>query len=182
MGFDALIEKVRQAEIALEARERQAAADWRQTRTSWRAAWTPGRVVLAGLPQHRRGLREGAARVVLVGQPDRHLAALEPGLLPEAAQSVGDDAGVDDLTAALAEAGRLLGTVGTVLPATVDPVVIKAEVAGGGGEGQGLGRKGGATAPRGNPGAPCPPAAGGGGKGRGAGAGRRRCRGRAPGG
>lgn len=49
MGFDALIEKVRQAELALEAKERQTAADWRQLRASWRAMWTPGRIVLAGL-------------------------------------------------------------------------------------------------------------------------------------
>lgn len=49
MGFDALIEKVRQAEAALEARERQAGADWRQTKASWRAIWTPGRILLAGL-------------------------------------------------------------------------------------------------------------------------------------
>lgn len=49
MGFDALIEKVRQAEVALEARERQAGADWRQTKASWRAMWTPGRILLAGL-------------------------------------------------------------------------------------------------------------------------------------
>jgi hypothetical protein len=49
VGFDALIEKVRQAEAALEARERQAGADWRQTKASWRALWTPGRILLAGL-------------------------------------------------------------------------------------------------------------------------------------
>ncbi len=42
----------------------------------------------------------------------------------------------DDLPAALAEAGRLLGCVGTVLPATLDPVVIKAEIAGESIEGQ----------------------------------------------
>ncbi len=49
VGFDALIEKVRQAEVALEAKERQTAADVRQLRASWRALWTPGRIVLAGL-------------------------------------------------------------------------------------------------------------------------------------
>jgi hypothetical protein len=49
MGFDALIEKVRQAETALEAQERRAGADWRQLRGSWRSLWTPGRIVLAGL-------------------------------------------------------------------------------------------------------------------------------------
>ena len=49
MSFDALIQKVKQAEAALEAQERQAAADWRQLKASWRALWTPGRIVLAGL-------------------------------------------------------------------------------------------------------------------------------------
>ena len=49
VGFDALIEKVRQAEDALEAKERQTGADWRQTKSSWRAMWTPGRIVVAGL-------------------------------------------------------------------------------------------------------------------------------------
>ena len=49
MGFDALIEKVRQAETALEAQERRVGADWRQLRASWRSLWTPGRIVLAGL-------------------------------------------------------------------------------------------------------------------------------------
>lgn len=49
MSFEALIEKVKQAETALEAQERQAAADWRQFKASWRQAWTPGRIVIAGL-------------------------------------------------------------------------------------------------------------------------------------
>jgi hypothetical protein len=49
MGFEALKDKVKQAETALEARERQTAADWRQLKASWRAAWTPGRIIVAGL-------------------------------------------------------------------------------------------------------------------------------------
>ncbi|RMH93411.1 hypothetical protein EBB59_05915 [Lysobacter pythonis] len=49
MGFKQLIHKVTQAEQALEARERSVGADWRQLRTSWRAIWTPGRIVIAGL-------------------------------------------------------------------------------------------------------------------------------------
>ena len=48
MGFHELIEKVQQAETALEARERQAAADWRQTKATWRSMWTPGRIVIVG--------------------------------------------------------------------------------------------------------------------------------------
>ena len=49
MSFDKLINKVSQAEAALEAQERRVAADVRQFKSSWRAAWTPGRIVIAGL-------------------------------------------------------------------------------------------------------------------------------------
>ena len=49
MSFKQLITKVEQAEQALEAQERRAAADWRQVKASWRAGWTPWRIVLAGL-------------------------------------------------------------------------------------------------------------------------------------
>jgi hypothetical protein len=49
VSFRQLIAKVQQAENALEARERSAAADWRQLKSTWRAAWTPGRIVIAGL-------------------------------------------------------------------------------------------------------------------------------------
>ena len=49
MSFEDLIAKVDQAEKALEANERRVAADWRQFKGSWREAWTPGRIVLAGL-------------------------------------------------------------------------------------------------------------------------------------
>ena len=48
-SFKQLIEKVAQAEAALEAQERRVAADWRQLKASWKAGWTPGRIVLAGL-------------------------------------------------------------------------------------------------------------------------------------
>jgi len=49
MSFEQLIDKVHQAEQALEASERAVAADWRHLRRSWLAAWTPGRIVVAGL-------------------------------------------------------------------------------------------------------------------------------------
>lgn len=48
MSFDALIARVEQAERALEAHERRTAADFRQWKSSWREAWTPGRILLAG--------------------------------------------------------------------------------------------------------------------------------------
>lgn len=49
MGFKQLLTKVQQAEAALEARERRVGDDWRQLKSTWKAAWTPGRVIIAGL-------------------------------------------------------------------------------------------------------------------------------------
>lgn len=49
MSFDQLISKVKQAEAAAEAQERRVAADVRQLKASWRAGWTPARIVIAGL-------------------------------------------------------------------------------------------------------------------------------------
>jgi hypothetical protein len=49
MSFDALLDKVKQAESALEAQERQTAADWRQLKASWKSGWTPARIVIGGL-------------------------------------------------------------------------------------------------------------------------------------
>jgi hypothetical protein len=48
MSFEQLIAKVEQAEHALEAQERRTAADYRQLQASWREAWTPGRIIVAG--------------------------------------------------------------------------------------------------------------------------------------
>ena len=49
MGFDALITKVQQAEAALESRERQTGEQWLRFKRAWQGAWTPGRIVIAGL-------------------------------------------------------------------------------------------------------------------------------------
>jgi hypothetical protein len=49
MRFESLLDKVKQAEAALEAKERQAGADWRQAKATWQALWTPGRIVSVGL-------------------------------------------------------------------------------------------------------------------------------------
>lgn len=48
-SFKQLVQKVAQAEAALEAQERRFAADWRQLKGSWTSGWTPGRIVIAGL-------------------------------------------------------------------------------------------------------------------------------------
>jgi hypothetical protein len=49
MSFDALIQKVKQAETALETSERRTAACWKEMKRVWKDGWTPGRIVLAGL-------------------------------------------------------------------------------------------------------------------------------------
>ena len=49
MGFKQLLTKVQQAEAALEARERRVADDWQRLKATWKEAWTPGRLVIAGL-------------------------------------------------------------------------------------------------------------------------------------
>ncbi|TWI14376.1 hypothetical protein [Aerolutibacter ruishenii] len=59
MGFEQLIEKVHQAEDALESRERAVVAHVRHVKASWRSAWTPGRIVVAGLAS---GFLVGRAR------------------------------------------------------------------------------------------------------------------------
>lgn len=49
MSFDALIQKVQQAEVALENSERLASAHWKELKIAWKEGWTPGRIVIAGL-------------------------------------------------------------------------------------------------------------------------------------
>ncbi len=48
MSFDALIQKVKQAEIALETSERRTAARWKELKLVWKEGWTPARIVIAG--------------------------------------------------------------------------------------------------------------------------------------
>ncbi|GAA5069659.1 hypothetical protein [Lysobacter panacisoli] len=49
LSFQQRIAKVQQTEDALEAKERAAATDLGRLRDSWRAAWTPWRIVIAGV-------------------------------------------------------------------------------------------------------------------------------------
>lgn len=93
MGFEALIEKVQQAESALEAQERRTAADWRQFSDTWRSLWTPGRIVLAGLAS---GLAVGSAEPLrkVGGGGALQLASALAGLFAGgSAQAAADEAG-----------------------------------------------------------------------------------------
>jgi hypothetical protein len=49
MGFKQLLTKVQQAEAALEVRETRVVDHWKRLKTTWQEAWTPGRLIIAGL-------------------------------------------------------------------------------------------------------------------------------------
>jgi len=77
MSFESLIAKVHEAEQALEARERQTAADWRQCKASWASLWTPGRLLSVGLVSgFLVGAAEPAKRVVRGGGTLQLLSAV----------------------------------------------------------------------------------------------------------
>ncbi|QDA57134.1 hypothetical protein [Thermomonas aquatica] len=93
MGFDALITKVQQAEAALESRERRTSEQWTRLKSSWRAAWTPGRIVVAGLAA---GFLVGRARPLRAaggGGVLQLLTALSGLLASGSAQAAAEQAG-----------------------------------------------------------------------------------------
>ena len=92
MSFDTLLAKVEQAEDALEARERQVAADWRQLRRSWDAAWTPGRIVVAGLAAGFLVGRMQPGRLVTGGGVLRMIASLSALMASTQAQAAAGEA------------------------------------------------------------------------------------------
>lgn len=49
MKLEQLQHRIARAEAVLEGREHQLVQQWGTLRQLWRAAWTPGRIVLAGL-------------------------------------------------------------------------------------------------------------------------------------
>lgn len=93
MSFDSLMDKVKQAEAALEAKERQTGADWRQLKDSWRRMWTPGRIVSAGLVSgFLVGKAEPAKRVTRGGGALQMLGALAGLFAGGSAQAAADQA------------------------------------------------------------------------------------------
>ncbi|TLX22865.1 hypothetical protein [Thermomonas fusca] len=97
MGFDALLTKVKQAEETLEAREREAVGRWRHLAASWRAAWTPGRIVIVGLAA---GFVAGRAKPAQLASSGNGVVALLRTLAPLLA---GLQAGVQTAQAAQEE-------------------------------------------------------------------------------
>lgn len=112
MNFEQLLKKVEQAEDALESREREAVADWRHLQATWRAAWTPGRILIAGLTsgfafgrasRGGKGGGSGFLRILstvsnLIASANAQLAAHEAEHVAERvdAATAGHDDGYDD--------------------------------------------------------------------------------------
>lgn len=92
MSFEKLQLKVQQAEDAVEAQERRAAADWRQLHASWDALWTPGRIILAGLAGGFLVGRARPASLATGGGVMRMLASLATLLASGQAQAAAGDA------------------------------------------------------------------------------------------
>lgn len=93
MSFESLIQKVNQSEAALEAQERQVAADFRQLKSSWRAAWTPGRIVIAGLVTgFLTGRAEPLQNAARSGSVVRLVSLLSNLFAGSAAQEAAEDA------------------------------------------------------------------------------------------
>lgn len=118
MSFDALIQKVKQAEAALEAKERQTAADWRQLKSSWRSLWTPGRIVLAGLVSGFMVGRAEPFKRAAGGGALQLLSALSGLFAGGSAQVAANEAGDAADSAQQASAA----TVGAMPPQSVPPM------------------------------------------------------------
>ncbi|GAB1596791.1 hypothetical protein [Lysobacter claricitrinus] len=113
-SFKQLIEKVGQAELALEAKERQVAADWRQLKASWKTGWTPGRIVIAGLVSGFVIGRVEPARSVAKGSSIMQMITALSGLFASAtAQHAASH--VDNVAD---DVGEVADTVQAVVPDT----------------------------------------------------------------
>lgn len=118
MGFHKLIDKVTQAEQALEAHERYVGVEWRQLKGAWRTAWTPGRIVIAGLAS---GFIVGRTRPlanVASGGLMQLMTAISGLVASGSAQAAAGEAGeAADQAEATAEATKAATTVTAVAAA-----------------------------------------------------------------
>ncbi len=93
MSFDALIAKVHQAEEVLESSERRTGEQWRQLQATWRSAWTPGRIVIAGVAAGFMVGRARPLRMATGGGVLQMLTALSGLLVSGSAQVLAEQAG-----------------------------------------------------------------------------------------
>ena len=96
MSFDESIQLVRRAELALDASIREVTDHWRQLRQAWRDAWTPGRIVIAGIASGfviGRGelpTTTGAGFINLVSAVSGLFAVDQAGVAEDAAEDAED--------------------------------------------------------------------------------------------
>ena len=93
MSFEDLIQKVKQAEAALETSERRTASRWKELKIVWKEGWTPARIVIAGLAS---GFLVGRAKPLKLasGGGVLNLVTALSGLLASGnAQAAADEAG-----------------------------------------------------------------------------------------
>ena len=130
MSFEELQDKVTRAEDMLEAQERRVAANLRVAGGCWRDAWTPPRVVIAGLAAGFLAGWARPARAVSGIEPARWLqlagslagllgtvqAAFAASTAKDAAEDAGDAAVAAAGTAAVDEAMAMHATRGDAEP------------------------------------------------------------------
>ncbi|MEO6155087.1 MAG: protein sip-5 [Thermomonas sp.] len=114
MSFEELIQKVKQAEDALEVSERRTSARWKELKLVWKEGWTPGRIVIAGLASGFLVGRSKPLRIAsgggvlnlitalsgLMASGSAHVAAEEAGQAADAAIASAPDVAVSQVVAA----------------------------------------------------------------------------------
>lgn len=111
MSFEALQAKVARAEDALEARERQVAADFRVFGGCWRDTWSPPRVIVAGLAA---GFLAGWAR------PAQAVAGIQPARWLQMATSLAGLAGTLQAAFAASDAATAAEDAGDAASAAAE--------------------------------------------------------------
>jgi hypothetical protein len=105
MRFEQLIQKVDQAEDVLEESERRVASQLGGLRDSWREAWTPGRIVIAGLVAGFVVGRAEPLRTIGKGGGLMQLITMVSGLFAGGSAQVAAEGAEDAAASAEAAAG-----------------------------------------------------------------------------
>lgn len=98
MSFEHCIQRVKRAERAADASTRRVADRWQQLRQAWHEAWTPGRIVIAGIASGfvvGRGelpKASGAGFINLVSAVSSLFAVDQAGAAAEVAEDAAGDA------------------------------------------------------------------------------------------
>jgi hypothetical protein len=140
MRFEQLISKVRQAEDAVEMQERRVVVQLQQLKGTWREAWTPGRIIIAGLvsgfvigraePMRAIGKSGGLMQMVsmlsgLFAGGSAQVAATEAGQAAEHAEHAAQAANPEAVDPAVAEAeelARVEARLQAARAAAIDPI------------------------------------------------------------